>query len=147
MSENEIVDNTETNVDINPIEALEKEQIQNEETKNTVLDGSAGIENIPGGIPNIVTKEEKPLNTTNPEEAKAATSDLEIFGNPDCWVLLSKASSKAGNWMKSTKAMFVDNGCILQVTTQLGEDTSEALTYVPGVQIGKVGGFPALVKL
>jgi len=37
--------------------------------------------------------------------------------------------------MKSTKAMEVPGGCVVQVTTQQGDDVAEALTFVPGVNI------------
>ena len=37
--------------------------------------------------------------------------------------------------MKSAKAMEVDNGCVVQVTTQQGDNVAEALVFVPGVGI------------
>ena len=54
--------------------------------------------------------------------------------------LLCKASSKSEGWMKSTKAMYVDEGCVVQVTTQQRNPdgsyaVAEALTYVPGACI------------
>jgi hypothetical protein len=54
--------------------------------------------------------------------------------------LLCKASSESEGWMKSTKAMAVVGGCIVQVTTQQRNNdgsyaVAEALTYVPGVTI------------
>jgi hypothetical protein len=65
--------------------------------------------------------------------------DVKIIGNPDQFVLLFKAAGKS--WKKSTKAMAVDTGCILQVSTeQLSSDGSvavaEAVTFVPGTIIG-----------
>lgn len=68
------------------------------------------------------------------------TADLgdkvEVFGNPDRFKLLFKA--KGSTWSKSTKAMEVPEGCIVQVTTErMNPDGSwanaEALTFVPGV--------------
>jgi hypothetical protein len=39
--------------------------------------------------------------------------------------------------MKSTKAMeIVGVGCVVQVTTQQGDNISESVTFVPGVKIG-----------
>ncbi|MGL4452412.1 MAG: hypothetical protein ACRCTZ_14665, partial [Sarcina sp.] len=41
-----------------------------------------------------------------------------------------------GKWMKSTKAMEIDGiGCVIQVTTQQGDNVAEAVTFVPGVKI------------
>ena len=38
--------------------------------------------------------------------------------------------------MKSTKAMEISNlGCVVQVTTQQGNNVAEALSFVPGVKI------------
>lgn len=100
----------------------------------------------PVEIPNTV-RDTKPLNITNSQEAKEATSDLEVFGNPDAWVLLSKVSSKSGNWMKSTKVMDVGSGFVVQVTTQVEDKIAEAITFAPGCKIGNVGGHKALVKV
>jgi hypothetical protein len=64
--------------------------------------------------------------------------DVKIIGNPDRFVLLFKAAGKT--WRKSTKAMDVGTGCIIQVSTeQLSPDGSvsiaEAITFVPGAAI------------
>jgi hypothetical protein len=69
--------------------------------------------------------------------------DVKVIGNPDQFVLLFKAAGTT--WKKSTKAMDVGTGCILQVTTeQLSADGSlsvaEAVTFVPGTTIGDDGG-------
>ena len=66
--------------------------------------------------------------------------DVVIEGNGDLFQLLCKASSQQEGWMKSTKAMQVPGGCVVQVTTQQkGYDetysVAEALTFVPGVEI------------
>lgn len=85
--------------------------------------------------------QEKPLDTTNIEEAKNKTSDLVVFGNGDLFQLICKASSKEQGWMKSTKAMDVGNGCVVQVTTEFRDsfgaitNCAEALTFVPWVTI------------
>ena len=82
----------------------------------------------------------KTLDNTNVEEAKTNIPDLKVVGNGDMWQLLCKASSQGEGWMKSTKAMQLPDGCLVQVTTQQrgthGPDTvAEAITYVPGVRI------------
>jgi hypothetical protein len=86
---------------------------------------------------------EKTLNNTNEVEAREATSDLQVFGNGDMWQLLCKASSKSEGWMKSTKAMQVPNGCIVQVTTQQRNPdgshvVAESITFVPLVAVQSV---------
>jgi len=81
----------------------------------------------------------KDLAITNVKEAQAIIPDLKVFGDGDRWVLLCKASSEQQGWMKSTKVMNVPGGCVVQVTTQQQSNVAEALTYVPGVQIGEDG--------
>ena len=50
--------------------------------------------------------------------------------------LLCKASSKQEGWMKSTKAMEIENyGCVIQVSTQQGYQVAEAITFIPGIKI------------
>ena len=68
-------------------------------------------------------------------QAKANIQDLVVYGDGDTFRLLCKASSKEGQWMKSTKVCNVFCGCIVQVTTQQGDNVAEALTFVPNVQI------------
>jgi hypothetical protein len=77
----------------------------------------------------------KTLTNTSAEDTKKNVSDVEIVGDGDIFQLLSKASSKAEGWMKSCKAMEVPGGCVVQVTTQHGDNIAEALTFVPGVKI------------
>lgn len=79
---------------------------------------------------------EKTLDNTTVNQAKDQVSDLKTYGNGDTFKLICKASSKAEGWMKSTKAMEIHGvGCVIQVTTQQGENVAEALTFVPGVRI------------
>lgn len=66
--------------------------------------------------------------------------DIEVVGDPGAWVLIAKASSQAEGWMKSTKAMELDTGCLVQVSTQQrNHDGSyaiaEALTFVPHLKL------------
>ena len=86
----------------------------------------------------------KSLGNTDVSKAHDNVGDLVVFGNGDIWQLLCKASSKKEGWMKSTKAMPVHHGCVVQVTTQQrNKDGSyavaEAVTYVPGVKIKSDG--------
>ena len=78
----------------------------------------------------------KTLHNSTVSGARTNVSDLNIFGNGDTFKLICKASSKNEGWMKSTKAMQIGGvGCVIQVTTQQGDNVSEALTFVPGVRI------------
>ena len=92
--------------------------------------------------------EQKALNVQSVEDAKAKVSDIQVIGNGDTFALLCKASSEKQKWMKSAKAMEVPGGCVVQVTTQQGDNVAEALTYVPGVKIAEdVNGGRKLVSL
>lgn len=82
----------------------------------------------------------KTLNNTDANGASKNVPDLETFGDPDLFQLLSKASSQKEGWMKSTKAMDVPGGVVVQVTTQQRNPdytyaVAEAVTFVPGVKI------------
>jgi len=83
---------------------------------------------------------EKTLHNSDVSAAMENVPDLRTVGNGDLFELLCKASSEKEGWMKSTKAMQVPNGCVVQVTTQqrnidLTYSVAEALTFVPGVVI------------
>jgi hypothetical protein len=84
---------------------------------------------------------EKTLTNTTASQAKDNVKDIVFWGNGDTFKLISKASSTAEGWMKSTKAMEIEGvGCVVQVTTQQkGMDgtysVAEALTFVPDVKI------------
>ncbi len=83
----------------------------------------------------------KTLHNSTVSGARKNVKDIVVFGNGDTFQLICKASSKAEGWMKSTKAMEIDGvGCIVQVTTQQGDNVSEALTFVPGVKIKLIDG-------
>lgn len=84
--------------------------------------------------------EAKTLSNTNFADVKVNVSDVKAVGNGNLFALLSKASSEAQGWMKSSKAMEVPGGCVVQVTTQQRNPdgsyaVAEALTFVPGVKI------------
>jgi len=81
----------------------------------------------------------KTLKNTTASGAKKNVKDIEFWGNGDMFKLLSKASSKAEGWMKSTKAMEIPGlGCTVQVTTQQWDQIAEAVTFVPGVFIHSI---------
>ena len=77
----------------------------------------------------------KSLGNTCANKTSKNVKDIVSWGNGDTFKLISKASSQAEGWMKSTKAMFTGNGCVVQVTTQQGSNVAEALAFVPGVHI------------
>lgn len=96
-----------------------------------------------------VTKPEdsKTLDNTTAAQAKDKVKDIVFWGNGDTFKLISKASSNNENWMKSTKAMQIDNvGCVVQVTTQQGNNVSEAVTFVSGVKIEETWDSPDAPK-
>lgn len=83
---------------------------------------------------------EKTLHNSDVSGAKQNVPDIKVVGNGDMFRLLCKASSQNEGWMKSSKAMEVPGGCVVQVTTQqrsVGGSyaIAEALTFVPGVKI------------
>jgi acetyl/propionyl-CoA carboxylase alpha subunit len=78
----------------------------------------------------------KTLVNTDANGASKNVKDIVFWGNGDTFKLISKASSVAEGWMKSTKAMEIEGvGCVVQITTQQGDNVSEAVTFVPGVKI------------
>lgn len=81
----------------------------------------------------------KTYNNTTTKQAKNQVKDLEVWGTSDMWKLISKASSVDEQWMKSTKAMEVEGlGCLIQVTTQQGDNIAEAVTFAIGCKIQEV---------
>jgi hypothetical protein len=85
----------------------------------------------------------KTLKNTDADGARKNVKDIVFWGDGDLFKLISKASSEKEGWMKSTKAMYVGNGCVVQVTTQQRNPdgsyvVAEAVTFVPGVVISEV---------
>lgn len=83
---------------------------------------------------------DKTLHNSDISGAHKNVPDISVVGNGDMFRLLCKASSQAEGWMKSTKAMEVPGGCVVQVTTQQRNPdgsyaVAEALAFVPGVII------------
>ena len=79
----------------------------------------------------------KTLNNTTANKTQEQVKDIEFWGNGDMWKLISKASSKSEGWMKSTKALELPQGCLIQVSTQQGDNVAEAITYVEGIRINE----------
>ena len=61
---------------------------------------------------------EKTLKNSDVSGTKTNVKDVVVIGNGDMFQLLCKAYSEKEGWMKSTKAMEVSGGCLVQVTTQ-----------------------------
>ena len=96
----------------------------------------------------------KTLHNSTVSAAHKNVKDIKIVGNGDMFQLLCKASSETEGWMKSTKAMYTGNGCLVQVTTQQRNaggsySVAESLSFVPGVCIAddKNNGRKLVVKL
>jgi hypothetical protein len=82
----------------------------------------------------------EPVTSTADAEriAEAKGEQFRVFGDPDRFKLLFTAQGQ--HWKKSTKAMEVPGGCLVQVSTErqsaAGDWTAaEALQYVPGVAL------------
>ena len=83
-------------------------------------------------------KSKKTLHNTTASKAKDNVKDIIFWGDGDTFKLICKASSKKENFMKSTKALQIDGvGCVVQVTTQQGNNVAEAVTFVPNVKISE----------
>ena len=70
--------------------------------------------------------------------AQEQGTEFKFFGDPDQLKLMFKA--QGSDWKKSTKALEVPGGCLIQMTTdRQGRDgtwtTAEALEFVPGVHV------------
>lgn len=83
---------------------------------------------------------DKTLHNSDVNGARKNVPDIKIFGDGDLWVLICKASSESEGWMKSTKAMEITDGCIIQVTTQQRNldgsySIAEAVCFVPNANI------------
>lgn len=83
----------------------------------------------------------KSLDIVDPTSAKAKILDISIFGDPNAWLLLAKASSESQGWMKSTKVLPIEKvGCLVQVSTQQRNPdgtyaVAESLEFIPGVKV------------
>ena len=88
----------------------------------------------------------KSLGNTDTNAAKKNVNDIVFWGNGDTFKLISKASSENEGWMKSTKALKIKClGCVVQVTTQQGDNVAEAITFVPNAKIKEELGADSVV--
>lgn len=101
--------------------------------------GNAVLHRIEGGaevkIGNVL---EVGQLVTSTGALTAADSEVRFWGDPDQMQLLFKAQGRG--WKKSTKAMQLPNGCLVQVTTERQSAdgdwaSAEALQFVPDVAI------------
>jgi len=95
--------------------------------------------------------EEKSLHNTTANGARKNVKDIQFWGDGDTFKLISKASSEAEGWMKSTKAMQAGRNVVVQVTTQQRNpdgsySIAEALTTVPNSIIVEVSGSNGVVS-
>lgn len=92
----------------------------------------------------------KTLYNSDISGAHKNVPDIKVFGDGDLWVLICKASSESEGWMKSTKAMQLPHGCLIQVTTQQRNldgsySIAEAVTYAPDVSVMEDNGVRKLL--
>lgn len=87
---------------------------------------------------------EKQLDSAHSTELNAG---FKAVGNPDAWHLLGKVSNTGEGWMKSTKAMNVPSGVVIQVSTQIESNPAEAITFIPGVMAVPDENYPKAHKL
>lgn len=88
------------------------------------------------------TSAAKSLHNTTANGARKNVRDIVFWGDGDTFRLISKASSEAEGWMKSTKAMAAGTNVVVQVTTQQRNpdgsySVAEALTTVPNAIIAE----------
>lgn len=69
-------------------------------------------------IKDLALQSQKSLHNTCSNGATKNVKDIVFWGNEDTFQLISKASSEAEGWMKSTKAMKCGKDVVIQVTTQ-----------------------------
>lgn len=133
-----------------PVEVKQDLMDMNSEETDAAMEkfiiGQIEIELVEYGLP---PNNSKSLDVENIKDAAAKINDIKVVGNGDLFQLICKASSKEQGWMKSTKAMQIDGvGCVIQVTTQQGDNVAEALTFVPGVRIDTdINGNKGLYKI
>ena len=123
----------------NRLNIFKEEKTKNNFKRETLFRGKIkNVEELKILIKQLYIMEEtkKSLGNTDVNAAKKNVKDIVFFGDGDTFKLISKASSENEGWMKSTKAMQVDGvGCVIQVTTQQGDNIAEALTTMLGTKI------------
>jgi len=105
--------------------------------RRQVEEGGATVE-----IAGVFKFSPRSITKTNDLAPEIARNEVTILGVPDQMVLLFKAQGTVGDrtFAKSTKAMELPGGCLVQVSSEVamrgGSATAaEALQYVPGVRI------------
>jgi hypothetical protein len=81
-------------------------------------------------VKKVVAAIEEEVVVTVTEEIDDVT---EITGDVDMWICICKAVNKKEDWMKSTKVLNMQTGCLVQVSTRYADRVAEAVTYVPNV--------------
>lgn len=79
-------------------------------------------------------------------------NDTKLIGDPGTWKLIFKVTCKEGKFMKSTRAMEVPGGCMVQTVTKdndvdLGLGITSSLCFVPDVTVELNKLFPGSYKL
>ena len=69
-------------------------------------------------VKNLALQSQKSLHNTCSNGATKNVKDIIFWGNGDTFQLISKASSEAEGWFKSTKAMKCGKDVVIQVATQ-----------------------------
>lgn len=82
----------------------------------------------------------KTLDVANTLDLETKVPDAVCVGDAGSWELICKVYSDSEGWMKSTKAMQVTGGCLVQVTTQQKNidgtySLAEALAFAPGCRV------------
>jgi hypothetical protein len=102
-----------------------------------VASGSSMKVNVPGG--GSIEFGEIIKDTKDAEAAaKRRGTAIKVLGDPDQLKVLFKV--QGDGWQKSTKALPVPGGCVLQMTTERrgmngSWTTAEAIEFVPGVTV------------
>ena len=66
---------------------------------------------------------------------RAAESRPFIRGNPELWTTLQTVVDAASGWTKTTRAMNVPGGCLVNTAMRRHEAVGEALVFVPGARV------------
>ena len=122
--------------------AKKKKEVVAKTTKKTVKESKEladALDTQKGSDFDIEKPKAKTLGNTDTNTTRSNVKDVVIWGG-DKFKLIQKASSEAEGWMKSTKAMKVTGGVVLQVTTQQRNPdgsyaVAEAVTFIPGLTI------------
>lgn len=87
------------------------------------------------------TKSSKTLSATDAKNLKAKVPDVNHFGDPNAFKLITKSWSKDQGWMRSTKGLeirgigVVVNSCTQQRNPDGSWALSEALSFIPGTSL------------